>query len=453
MSTLLSIGVSHKTAPVALRERIAVTPRQTAGLLATLVASDAIQEVVCLSTCNRSEILMVASDPVAAESAALDQLTQRAEIGPTELSPSLYTKLGPEAAEHIMRVAAGLDSMVLGESEILGQLKRAFELAQEEQTTGPIINRLIAAAIGAGKRVHSETTLGHGSVSLASVAVDLARETLGGDLSERSALIVGSGEHGALTARALGAAGVNSVFIANRHYSRAIGLAESIGGRAVRFEHLPEELAETDIVLGATGSPHTLIHLEEMREVMAARDHRPLLMIDTAVPRDFEPSVGELDGLTLLDIDDLQASIEGTLSVRRSQVAKAETLVAEEVERFEAWIATLEVIPTIAQLRARGESIAEQVVAENAEKFSSLTAADRDRLAAMADAIVARMLHEPTLRLKAAASNGEGYAGLHALRELFGLESVAPEASDQAAGGDAEVHQLSDHRERGGSRG
>jgi glutamyl-tRNA reductase len=447
MPELLSIGISHKTAPVALRERLALSTGQAKQVMHDLISTDEIHEAVAISTCNRTELYLVASDSVAAESQALSHLARRAEIRPTELVERLYTFHGDDMVAQLMRVAGGLDSMIIGETEILGQVKRSYELALEEGTTGAITNRLFGNAIAAGKRVQTETWIGALKVSVSSAAVELARETLG-DLSHKKSLVIGAGGNGELTAKALSAAGVDTVFVANRHYDRAIGVAEGIGGKAVRFEKLPDELITADIVLSSTGSPHTLIHQHEMAAVMEARDGRALLMIDIAVPRDVDDAVGDIPGITLFDMDDLQNDVDNNLSVRRSEAAKAETVVAQEVEKFERWMTTLEVIPTIAELRSRAESIAEQVVTENASKFEDLSDADRARMEAMAGSIVSRMLHEPTLKLKKSSGEDSAYVYIQALRELFGLDAGAPSnvEGDDDLGTVAEVHSLDDQR-------
>lgn len=449
MPQLISIGISHKTAPVALREKLALPPSQAKRLIVDLVESGAVLEAVALSTCNRTELYLAGADPVTAESVALSRLAERAQIAPTELAPRLYTASGGEVTAQLMRVAGGLDSMVVGETEILGQVKRAYEHALEAGTTGALTGRLFGTAIQTGKRVQTETAIGSGRVSVASIAVDLAAEVLG-DLTGREALVVGSGSNGELTARALSSAGVQAVFIANRRYDRAIGVAKRVGGRAVRLETLPEELVRADIVLGSTGSPHTLIQVDEMREVMDARENRPLLMIDIAVPRDIDPAVGELPELTLFDMDDLQRRADQTLTVRRTEAAKAEAIVAEGVESFERWLTTLDVIPTISDLRAKGAEIARLVVEENAARFEHLSDADRERLDAMAAAIVARLLHDPTMRLKSAAEDVESYRQLEVLRDLFALDSQPPSNVERDAQGpnDAELHSLSERRQK-----
>ncbi|MGH2905762.1 MAG: glutamyl-tRNA reductase [Solirubrobacterales bacterium] len=453
MTDLLTIGISHKTAPVALRERLALSEGQATGVLHDLHSHSEIHEAVAISTCNRMELYFVVSDAVEAETLALSYLTRHAGIRPTELIERLYTYRGDEMVKHLMRVTSGLDSMIVGETEVLGQVKRAYELALVEGVTGPITNRLFRDAIAAGKRVQTETGVGSLGVSVSSAAVALARETLG-ELDHKKTLVIGAGANGELTAQALSAAGVETVFVANRRYDRAIGVAQKYGGKAVRFDTLPQELINTDIVLSSTGSPHTLIGVEEMETVMSERQGRTLLMIDIAVPRDIDPVVGTLDGVTLFDMDDLQRAVDRNLEVRRGEASKGETVVDQEAARFEKWMTSLDVVPTVAAMRQRAEAIAEQVVTENLGKFESLTEADRERLEAMAAAIVSRMLHEPTLRLKRSSGEEESYAYIQALRELFALDAgddrTVVEQDDEHPG--AEIRSLDEHRDRDRAR-
>jgi glutamyl-tRNA reductase len=441
MPELLCIGISHKTAPLALRERLALNEPRAHELMRDLVGEPEVSELVALNTCNRTELHIVTSDAVAAESIALGRLAQHAHIPPTELVDYLYTKHAIAALRHLLRVAGGLESMVLGEHEILGQVKRAHQAAMEADASGPVCNRLFASASITGKRIRSETAIGAGRLSVATTAVDVAGDVLG-ELSGKQALIVGTGGNGELMARAFGAAQVSSVFIANRHYDRAIGVAQRVGGRALRFEHLPEELLQTDIVIGATGSPHALLHREELREVMARRRGHPLLIIDTALPRDVEPEVSELADVTLLDLDDLQQRVEQVASVRRSETEAAEAIVAQELEAFWQWLGTIDALPAIAELRRRGNAIAERAVEENARHFKEQGDLGRRRLELMAESIVTRLLHEPTLRLKQSAGSAEGSAQLAALRELFAL------GEDPPAGPDGEEPTASEDEEQ-----
>jgi glutamyl-tRNA reductase len=426
---LLVIGVSHKTAPVELRERVALPEGRAVSVLRELMSADGIDEAVALSTCNRTELYMVVGDDVGAETTALGILARQAGIRPTELVSHLYSLRNGDAARHLFRVTAGLDAMIVGEAEIQGQVKRAYELALVESTTSAFMNRLFREALAAGKRVRTDTTLNSSSVSVSSAAVELAQETLG-DLSGRRVVVIGAGETGELTARALTERGVSSVFVANRHYDRAIGLAQRFGGNAVRFESLPMELTRADIVVSATGSPHHIVERAELESVMAAREGRPLLMIDIAVPRDIEPGVRDIEGVFLQDIDDLQHLVERRLSGRDAEARRAEALLEHELERFERWIGTLEVVPTITALYERGDEVARQVLEENSGRWESLSDADRERLEVVAGAIVKRLLHQPTLNLKARGEDRRTYAYVQALRELFGLEVEQRSAFD-----------------------
>jgi glutamyl-tRNA reductase len=443
---LLALGASHKTAPLDLREKLALPEGRAARVLSELTADDAVLEAVAISTCNRTELYMVAADALEAENAALTILSRNAAIPATELVGVLYSLRGTEAVRHLFSVAGGLDSMIVGEAEVQGQVKRAYELALVEGATGPIINRLFREALGTGKRVRTETGVSRSRVSVSSVAVELAADMLG-DLSSRRVLVIGAGENGELTARALRERGVHTVFVANRRYDRAIGLAQRFGGDAVRFDDLPAELLKADIVVSSTGSPHQIVGREELEQVEAQRSGRPLLLIDIAVPRDIDPSVRDLAGIALYDMDDLQRAVARNMSVREAEAAKARLLVDQDVEAFDRWLASLDVVPTISALRGRGEQVVEQVLRENESRWESLSEADRERLGVLARAIVNRMLHEPTLRLKGSVEDEDSYVYVHTLRELFGLETPAPTLEGEQPG--AEVTPLERRRRSG----
>ena len=441
---LLTLGASHKTAPLALRERLALPEGRAARVLAELVSHDAVHEAVAISTCNRTEITLVVTDPVEAESTTLAVLAREAEIRPTELLGHLYSMRGRGAVSHLFEVASGLDSMIVGEAEVQGQVKRAYELALVEGATGPISNRLFREALATGKRVRTDTGVSRSRVSVSSVAVELAADMLG-DLSQRRVLVVGAGENGELTARSLRERGVETVFMANRHYDRAIGLASRFGGGAVRFEDLPAELELADIVVSSTGSPHQIIGREALEVVAEARAGRPLVLIDIAVPRDIDPTVRELPGIALYDMDDLQRVVARNMSAREAEATRARTIVEGDVERFEEFLARLDVLPTVAALRERGEAVVEQVLRENERRWESLSVADLERVGAMARSIVARLLHEPTLRLKSGAGEEGSYRHVQALRELFALDLPAGEEAPAAS-----VTELRSRRRRRG---
>jgi glutamyl-tRNA reductase len=419
---LLALGASHKTAALELREKLALPTGRAARVLGELTEHEAIHEAVALFTCNRTELYLVTADAVEAENAALAILSRQAGLRPTELLGSLYSLRGRDAVEHLFAVTGGLDSMVVGEAEIQGQVKRAYEVALVEGVSGPVSNRLFRDALAAGKRVRTETGIGRSNVSISTVAVQLAAEFLG-DLTSRRVLVIGAGDNAELTARALRDRGVETLFVANRRYDRALGLAQRFGGRAVTFEDLPRELEAADIVVSSTGAPHQIVGREELEFVAASRMGRPLVLIDLAVPRDVEPSVRDCPGIALYDMDDLQRAVARNMDAREAEAAEALLLVREEVARFQDWMASLDVVPTISALRRRADEVVRQVLRENEPRWESLSAADRERVEMMARAVVSRLLHEPTVRLKDRSS----YHYLHTIRELFALDAVEAE--------------------------
>jgi glutamyl-tRNA reductase len=420
MSELLALGISHKTAPVEVRERLALADdKAVAAFLRDLRGVADVHEAVAVSTCNRTELYLVVGDPVEAESEALAMLSRRGAIRPTELTGAIYAHRNCDAARHLYRVTSGLESMVVGENEIQGQIKRAYEAALEKETAGPLTNRLFKAALVTGKRVRSETGIGERAMSLPAVAVVLAKELLG-ELTDRRVVILGTGETSELTAQALHDSGVHTVFVANRRRDRAISLARRHQGETVGFDELPEALLSADIVVAATSSPHLLLEASEIAEVMEARGRRPLLMIDLAVPRDIDARCNDVSGVSLYDIDDLQAVIARNRKVRAAEAVKAEGIVEEEIGHFATWLGSLEVLPTLAALRARATLISQQVVLENHGKWETASERDLERVDAIARAIVNRLLHEPTLRMKDLADE-RVHARMQLVRELFGL--------------------------------
>ncbi len=419
MSELLLLGISHKTAPVARRERLAFTERQALDFSAQATLCPEVREAVTISTCNRTEVYLVASEPVGAETAVLGMLARRADIRPTELAEIIYCPRNCDAARHLYRVTAGLESMILGEAEIQGQVKRAYDSALEAGVTGPLTNRLFGAALTTGKRVRAQTGVGRRRISIPSVAVDLAREVLG-DLSDRHVVIIGAGETSELTARALADQGVSTVFVANRHADRALSLAQRFRGGVVSLDDLPAQLGQADIVLSSTSSPHPIVEAQELALVMNERGGRPLLLIDIAVPRDVQSACGELPGVTLYDIDDLQATVARNLGMRADQLPVADAIVEEEIQRFARWMGQLDTLPTVAALRERGSTLVDQVLAENAGRWESASPRDLARVEAVARAVMQRLLHEPTIRLRG-LSQERSHASLALVRELFAL--------------------------------
>jgi glutamyl-tRNA reductase len=435
MSELLALGISHKTAPVALRERLAFTEREASEFSAQATATAEVREAVVISTCNRTEVYLVVGDPVQAESDVLGLLARRARIRPTELAEAIYSPRNCDAARQLYRVTAGLESMIVGEAEIQGQVRRAHEAARAAGCTGPLTNRLFAAALTTGKRVRTETEIGAGRssigrVSVPSVAVDLALSVLGG-LEDRHVVILGAGETSELTARALAEQGAGTIFVANRHADRALSLAQRFGGSVVGLDGLPDQLLRADIVLSSTSSPHPIVGREELELVMREREGRPLLLIDIAVPRDIDGGCGELEGVSLYDIDDLQAVVARNLSVRAGEAPRAQEIVEEEIQRFARWLGQLDTLPTVSALREHGNALVEQVLRENEGRWESSSPRDLARVEAVAKAVMSRLLHEPTIRLRS-LSEARGHASLELVRELFGLrDDGGPAASGE----------------------
>ncbi len=445
MSELLALGISHKTAPVALRERLAFTEAEAAEFAADAVKGAEVREAVVISTCNRTEVYAVVGDPVRAESELLGMLANRAGIRPTELTEAIYSPRNCDAARHLYRVTSGLESMVLGEAEIQGQVRRAHQAAMRAGTTGPFSNRLFAAALSTGKRVRAETAIGSSRVSAPSVAVELARSVLG-TLADRHVVVLGAGETSELTARALADQGAGTIFVANRHADRALSLAQRFGGTVVGLEQLPEQLAQADIMLCSTASPHPIVGRDELELVMAQRRGRPLLLIDIAVPRDIDPACGELEGVALYDIDDLQAVMARNLDTRAQETPRALEIVEEEIHRFARWLGQLDTLPTVSALRAHGDALVEQVLQENSGRWESASPRDLARVEAIARSVMSRLLHEPTIRLRSLGED-HGHASLEVVRELFGLREADPEGprrdgQDGSKAGMAEVHDL-----------
>ncbi len=449
MSELLALGISHKTAPVALRERLAFTEEEAAAFAVAATAGGEVREAAVISTCNRTEVYLVVGDPVKAESDVLGLLAGRARIRPTELAEAIYSPRNCDAARHLYRVTAGLESMILGEAEIQGQVRRAHQAAMQAGCSGPLLNRLFAAALTTGKRVRSETAIGASRVSVPSIAVDLALAELG-ELTRRHAVILGAGETSELTARALAEQGAGTIFVANRHADRALSLAQRFGGSVVGLERLPDQLLLADIVLCSTSSPHPIVGVDELELVMGKRGGRPLLLIDIAVPRDVDPACGELEGVSLYDIDDLQANVARNMSIRAEEAPRAHEIVEEEIRRFARWLGQLDALPTVAALREHGNELVEQVLAENGSRWESASPRDLARVEAIARAVMSRLLHEPTIRLRS-LSEERGHASLEIVRELFGLREDAPE--EQSPPSElAEVHELRRHRDGSAGR-
>jgi glutamyl-tRNA reductase len=400
---LVLVGTSHHHAPIELREQVARNGAE-ARMLATQLG-----EAVCLSTCNRTELYVAAEDAEQTERAAVTALV---ELAP-EVEGALYRLRDEAAALHLFRVAAGLDSLVPGEGEILGQVRAAYEGG----STGPLLDRLFHQALHAGKKVRSQTAIGESPASVASAAAALA-ERVFGDLDRSSVLLLGAGEAGEQAARALRARGARVAVVANRTFDRAQELAARVGATAVRFDAIESELPAVDVIIAATSASGVVLTREGLERV---RRRRPLLCIDLAVPRDLDPAIRDLDDCFLYDIDDLEAIVAETLTLRRREAERAEAIVAEEADAFRDWQASRDVVPAIAELRARADAIRAAELRRAESRLGPLNESQRQAVEALASRIVEKLLYLPTVRMKQAAAAAEGVIYAEAVRHLFGL--------------------------------
>jgi glutamyl-tRNA reductase len=408
---LALIGTSHKLAPVEIRERVALDGAGASALAGELAGQGL--EAVCLSTCNRTELYVAAPGGAEAQEAAGAALTR---LAGGDLGPHLYRLSDEAAALHLFRVAAGLDSMVPGEGEILGQVRAAYEAG----ACGPVLDRLFRGALHAGRKARVETAIGESPASVSAAAAALAQQVFG-DLEGRRILIVGAGKVGELAARNLLSRGAEIAFVANRSVDRAAELARKLGSEPLRLEDVAGELARADVVVSSTSAGGFVITREQVKEGIAARRGAPLFLIDLAVPRDVEPAVARLDGCFLYDIDDLEAVVAESLAGRRREADRAEAIVAAEAARFSEWQASLDVVPAIASLREHAEAIRTAELAKAEGRLGGLSESERRTVESLTSQIVNKLLHGPTVRAKeAAALEGVGYAD--ALRHLFGLD-------------------------------
>jgi glutamyl-tRNA reductase len=427
---LIGVGLSHLTAPLALRERVALPADDVTELLRALRASGAVDEAVALSTCNRTELYAVGADAEAAEAAVVRALARRAAMSIGALRLHVAVLHGPEVADHLFAVAGGLESMVLGEAEILGQLRRAHELARAAGACGPLVDRLMRDALGAGRRARAGTGIARCGVSVSSAAVELAREALG-SLGDRRVLLVGAGKSSEVTAKVLRSHGVRVLSVASRGRERAAALAGP-DGAAVGFDALDDALFEADLVLTATASPRDVIDRAAVVRATARRDGRPLVLVDLAVPRDVDPAARGLPGVTLIDLDDVQRRVGRNRASREGDVGRARAILAAEVERFEAWRAARAAAPTVAALQGAADAIVAELLDRNAPHWESLSDADRERVGRLARAVARRLLDEPTRRIKQGATDGDAGAE-RAARALFALApDGAPPCADAA---------------------
>ena len=408
------VGISHKTAPVELRERFAFSAEELPEALPRFGGA-----AVLLSTCNRTEVYLTAHHPITAGS-VIALLHELKGVSDAPEDAFYYLENG-DAVRHLFRVAAGIESMVLGESEILGQVRTAFAAATTAGTHNALLSQLFHTAIRVGRRARSETSINRHAVSVSSTAVALARRTLG-DLSQQTVLVVSAGEAGKLAARSLANSGASRLLVTSRTAGRAREMAAELGGEAVAFGKLGKAMAEADIVISSSAAPDFIIGPAEVAQAMAGRNGRPLLLIDIAVPRDVDPVVRDLPQIHLYDIGDLQALVEQNKNARRREVASVNRIVEEGIVRFDEWVRGRGVVPTVATLRARADALREAELERTYKRLNDLTPKQRERVDAMANALVKKLLHDPIARLK--GDDGERYVG--AVRDLFSLDGDDP---------------------------
>ena len=417
---LLLLGISHRTAPVDVRERVDFNVRGLTQALGALAARGSTSEAVILSTCNRVEIYAACEDPAAARADVARFVTDFTAVPQADVEPHLHDLMDLDAARHLFRVAAGLDSLVVGEPQILGQVKEAHTTASEAHTTGPVLNRLFHSCFAVGKRVRTETGLGSGAVSVSYAAVALAKKIFG-DLKERTVAVIGAGEMGKLTALHVKTQGVHQMTIVSRTMAHAARTAQAIGGAsAAPWEELDTVLGNSDIVISATGAAQPILTKAHLEQVMRPRRNRPLFIIDIALPRDVEPAAGEIEEVFLYNIDDLQATVRENLARRANEVTRAETIVDEEVAKFAAWFRSRSAVPTIVALRQRFESIRRSELERLEFKLSALSPDARARVDEITHLLIEKLLLTPTEQLK--SSDAESVAAYtEALTRLFGL--------------------------------
>ncbi|HEX2442394.1 MAG TPA: glutamyl-tRNA reductase [Vicinamibacterales bacterium] len=416
---LLAIGLSHRTAPVELRECVDFSREGLESALAALAERRLGSETVVLSTCNRAEIYAVAESDTAADTIGRF-FSEYHEIDHARMIDHLYAHSGADAARHLFRVAAGLDSLVVGEPQILGQVKAAYAVAQGLQSTGAVTNRLFHSAFAVGKRVRTETGLGEGAVSVSYAAIALAKKIFG-DLQGLGVLILGAGEMAKLTGIHLQAQNVRQITIASRTLQTAERLARQLGGRAVPWSELDKALGAADIVVTATGATDPVLTRARIEEVMRPRRNRPLFVIDIALPRDVEAAAGDLDQVFLYNIDDLRTIVKENLTRRSGELARADAIVDEEVGRFVSWMQSREIIPTVVALRRRFEAIRQAELTRLEPKLSSLPPEARARLDEITHLIVEKLLLTPTEQLKSVSDETMIVAYADALNRLFSL--------------------------------
>lgn len=418
---IMLLGVNHKTAPVEIRERLAFTDNPGAPYMA-LQAIAGCEEFCFLSTCNRVEVIFSTSDGEPTER-KIREFLFAGSMSYEEAGRYVYLHKGEDAIRHLFRVGASLDSMIVGEPQILGQLKQAFREATERNCTGVILNRLFHKAFSVAKRIRTETAIGSSAVSISFAAVELAKKIFG-SLGGKTAMLVGAGEMAELAAQHLVTQGITEVIVANRTFERAVNLARCFNGKPVAFEELVSQLAYIDILISSTGAPNIILTRDQVKPIMKQRRNSPLFLIDIAVPRDLDPKLNDLDNVYLYTIDDLQNVVEINKAERDKEAMRAERIVTEETLKFMLWLGSMEITPTIVAIREKAESICQAELARTLPQLQELSAKQQQSVEKMAHAIANKLLHNPIVFLKGDDSAEEKRRKLAMIRKAFGLDAA-----------------------------
>jgi glutamyl-tRNA reductase len=421
--SLVVAGLNHRTAPIEIREKLAFGGAEQAHVLEALRERPSLSEAALLSTCNRTEAYLIDTED-ASISTVRDLFSER--LG-EDVSRYLYVRHDREAASHLFRVVSGLDSMILGESQIQGQVRDAWESSRE--TTGAALNRLFQHAQLVGSRVRDETGIGRGAASVSSSAVQLAKKIFG-SLNGHKAMVLGAGDVAAVALECLRSEGVRVAIVANRTYERAESLAREHGAVAMHYDECWNNLAGVDVLVCSTASPHTMVSVEHVVPAMRARGDRPLCILDLALPRDVEANVGEIENVFLYDLDDLRAAAAANLDRRQEDVPSAERIIDDEVEKYWQWLAGLAAVPVVRKFRSRMDQVREEELSAALRRMDGLTEEQRQGIESFSRSLMNKFLHEPSVRLRAAAANGRGLGVVDAARYLFALERDSSEASE-----------------------
>lgn len=420
-SNLIVVGVNHKSTPVELRERLAFTRGKIEESSERLGEVSEIKEYLIISTCNRVEIYARVENIQKGIDLLKDFICDFHNIPLEDLDKHFYSHSEDAAVEHLFRVASSLDSMVVGEAQILGQVKESYQLAKALCSTGLILNQLFEKAFSVAKRVRDETGIAENAVSISSAAVEMARKIFD-DLQNHTVMLVGTGEMAELAAKHLIAHGVKTVFVASRTYERAASLAKTLNGCAMGFSKFKEELYRADIVISSTAAPNFIITKEMVDKAIHLRKNKPMFLIDIAVPRDIEPEVNQLENVYLYDIDDMRSVVDANLMEREREAELALEIISSEVHKFGRWVESLDAVPTIVKLRNHTEYIRKEELEKTFKKLPNLSAEERNILEQMTSSMINKIFHKPTVNLKQKTKSSEGQSYIKAIRELFHLD-------------------------------